>query len=398
MTPYARAGHASGARTPQSGGDDLFDRARSADIEAVAGVKLHRAGRRMRGECPLCHASGAREGKPAKRAGGAFSVDVQAGVFKCWGCLKGGDVIRLEQLMGGGTAREAAERLAGVTTAPPRARAEPAPRPAPGDLSPAERVARETWAQAWPGIAGTIVETYLRGRGIAAALIAGANGRLRYHPQAKWGWDATDKRWVCAPAMVAQVVGPGGPTGGVHVTYLRPDGSGKARLDPAKRMWGPQRDRDGRPGGVWLTAPDAPGPLLVGEGVESTLSAGQLQGRPCRLVAALSLGALQGEWLTDAWGRIDPAALAGDPERPGFTWPGQDQVLVAVDRDMSPIEVKVRKLGGGTVRRRLSADERARICAGLALQAWRAAGTADVRAIAPGAGRDFNDELMGRLA
>jgi hypothetical protein len=65
---------------------------------------------------------------------------------------------------------------------------------------------------------------------------------------------------------------------------------------------------------------------------------------------------------------------------------------------MSPIMVKVRKAGGGTFQRALSADERARICGGLAIQAWKAAGASNVRAIAPAAGRDFNTELQERLA
>ena len=41
---------------------ELFARAREADLEAVAGVRLFRAGRRLRGECPLC---GASKGKKA---------------------------------------------------------------------------------------------------------------------------------------------------------------------------------------------------------------------------------------------------------------------------------------------------------------------------------------------
>jgi hypothetical protein len=148
---------------------------------------------------------------------------------------------------------------------------------------------------------------------------------------------------------------------------------------------------------VWLSPKQGPGPLIVGEGIESTLSAMQLYGQPCRGVAALSLGALQGGWVLDRFGRLDPTAVAADPERPAFTWPDQDRVLIAVDRDMKPIEVKVRKLGGGTARRRLEAEDRARICAGLAVQAWKAAGANDVRVIAPGAGRDFNDELLARV-
>lgn len=380
----------SDAMTPRPDISELFARARDADVEAVAGVKLFRAGRRLRGECPICGTS------KGKRAGGAFSVEPDSGLWYCFGgCQRGGDVVDLERELRGGSPREAAERLAGAPRPAPIAR-KPEPRRAEGEKAGPNKVAYQCWFGAESGLPG-VAAAYLAGRALSAELIRQAARELRLHLSAPWGWDDQVRDWIRAPAIVGVVETPAGPTGGVHCTYLRPDGSGKARLDPAKRMWGPQRDHDGRPGGVWLTAPDAPGPLVVGEGIESTLSAMQLLGRPCRGVATLSLGALQGGWLADRFGRIDPACVAPDPDRPAFTWPGQEEVLVAVDRDMKPVTVKVRKLGGGTVERQLDSEQRARICAGLAVAAWKAAGANAVRAIAPAAGRDFNDELLARL-
>jgi hypothetical protein len=371
---------------------ELFDQARSSDIEAVAGVKLFRVGRRLRGECPNCGAS------KGKKGGGAFSIEPENRIFYCFGCQAGGDVIALEKLLRGGSLKDAAERLVGAVVAPAGRREEPRPAPAPVSTEPtsAERIARELWRDAVPEIAGTLAETYLLGRGLSAEIVAAIGRRLRFHPAAMWGFDDDRRAWIRAPAMLARIVTPGGWTGGIHATYLAADGRGKARLDPAKRMWGRQVDGEGRPGGCWLTELHAKGPLVVGEGIESSLSAAQLQGRPCRVAAALSLGRLQGGWLTDNWGRIDPAAMTSDSEKPAFTWPDAGDVLVAVDRDMGGVEVKIRKLGGGTIRRQLTADERARICAGLAMQAWRRAGATSVRAIAPGAGRDFNVELQER--
>lgn len=391
-----------GGEKAARGAAELFARAREADIAAVAGVKLFRAGRRLRGPCPLCGAS------KGKRSDGAFSADPATGLYKCFACDAGGDVVDLERAIRGGTAREAAERLAGAlyvsaAVARPAGRADPtrpaAPRRAEGDsrLTSAERLALELWREAEPTIVGTLAAVYLQTRGLSAQIIGQVRGGLRFHPAAKWGWDGDRQSWIRAPAMIGRVRGPDGKTGGVHCTYLSADGTRKARLDPAKRMWGPQRDAQGRAGGVWLSDPGAEGPLVVGEGIESTLSAMQLLGRPCRGVATLSLGALQGSLLADRWGRVNPDLPTPDPERPAFTWPGERRVLIAVDRDMKPIRVKVRKFAGGTGERVLDSETRARLCAGLAAAAWRTAGANDVRVLAPAPGRDFSDELQARV-
>lgn len=401
--------------------DELFSRALAeADIEAVAGVKLHRAGRQMRGECPLCGAS------KGKKAGGAFSVETRNKVFKCFACGEGGDVIKLEHLLNGRAGeglRDAAARLAGDGFVPVQGFA------APKRERPRRAVARDVqdaaddawklgiasalWREARPA-RGTLVETYLRARGISGAVLDSALSLLRFHPAAYHSGPRDRPRRL--PAMIGLVVaiglaGTAQATGGVHATYLAPDGRGKADVDVAKRMWGPQgitrADGTIRPGCVWLTRPDGAGPLVVAEGIESGLSAGVLAALeglgPCRIVAALSLGALQGGWLQDRWGRVNPDAPAGDPDRPAFTWPEPEhapwrEVRICVDRDMGTITVKARKAMGGTWKRPLDAEARARICAGLAEQAWRRSGAHAVRIWAPAPGRDFNDELRARLA
>ena len=146
--------------------------------------------------------------------------------------------------------------------------------------------------------------------------------------------------------------------------------------------------------------------LVVGEGMESTLSVATLSlraGLPVRAVAALSLGALQGGWLRDADGCIDPFKVQPDPGRRAFTWPAPEacpwpEVLIAVDRDMSEVRVKARTGRGRICSFALTAEARARICGRLAVAAWKAAGAARARAIAPGPNSDFNDELRRRLA
>jgi hypothetical protein len=114
------------------------------------------------------------------------------------------------------------------------------------------------------------------------------------------------------------------------------------------------------------------------------------------VLAALSLGRLQGGWLLDQYGRLAADTPEADPASPALTWPGVREVIIAVDRDMKPVTVKARRATGGTYERELDGEMRARICAGLAEQAWRRAGANRVRTIAPPAGMDFNDELMAR--
>lgn len=398
--------YASAARTR-----DLFERARAQvaieDLVARMGLKVTRAGREYRSACPIC-GSGA-------KSRNAFSIKDDR--WRCYGaCDDHGDVVDLEQKLGGGTPMEAVTRLLGGDM--PAREARPAPAKADGPSS-ADRLALELWAAGKP-FAGSLGERYLRSRGIAAEVIARAAPNLRFLHRAKHSWDSDAGAWNTAPAMLAQVVvwtadGPA-PTGGVHVTYLAPDGTGKsATLSPVKRMWGPQNAPDGRPGGAWLIGPAGNGDLVVAEGIETALSVASLasmKGLEMRAVAALSLGRLMGGLAKDADGCVDVVQPAADPERPAFVWAcgagwryaaggphGEPwrKVWIAVDRDMAEVRVKARNGRGRIMDFILPAEARARICGRLAVAAWKAAGAREAQAIAPPPGSDFNDELRRRL-
>jgi hypothetical protein len=159
--------------------------------------------------------------------------------------------------------------------------------------------ARRLWREAVPA-EGTPVARYLReARGIALDRLPAV---LRFHPETWHG--PTARRW---PAMLAAVQGAGLPA--AHRTYLRPDGSGKAEVDPAKAMLGAVAG-----GAVRLT--DGPGALLVGEGIESTLSAWALRGDPAaRAWAALSTSGMRALRLPPEPGRL---CLAPDGDAPGL--------------------------------------------------------------------------------
>lgn len=160
------------------------------------------------------------------------------------------------------------------------------------------------WREAQP-IGGTIAERYLRGRGITCPLPA----TLRYHPACWHG--ATAKRYQ---AMVALVQGGDGCA--IHRTYLRPDGLGKADIEPAKAMLGATAG-----GAVRLT--DGPGPLVVAEGIETGLSlASGLLGRPATIWAALSTSGLRGLRLpcsnvADVARAAPRLTIAADGDEPG---------------------------------------------------------------------------------
>ncbi|MBW0159397.1 toprim domain-containing protein [Sedimentimonas flavescens] len=133
------------------------------------------------------------------------------------------------------------------------------------------RQAQEVWNEAH-SIQGTLAETYLRGRGITAAL----SPTLRFHPSC-WHGPSAQRH----PALVARIADGDGFA--VHRTYLCADGRQKAILEGGnKLMLGMAR------GGHVLLAEGA-GPLVVAEGLETALSlASGLLRAPATIWGALS--------------------------------------------------------------------------------------------------------------
>src|SRR3546814_12434760 len=83
-------------------------------------------------------------------------------------------------------------------------------------------------------ITGTVVETYLRNRGITALHGSGA---LRFHPRCYYRPDkhSPTETW---PAMIASVTEHGGRSTGAHRTSPSPVGRGKAPTDTPRRATG----------------------------------------------------------------------------------------------------------------------------------------------------------------
>jgi hypothetical protein len=120
--------------------------------------------------------------------------------------------------------------------------------------------ARRLFAMSQP-ITGTLVETYLRKRGITALHRA---GNLRFHPRCYYRPDrhSPTETW---PAMIAAVTALDGKITGAHRTWLDPSGRNKAPIDTPRRAMGDllgNAVRFGEAGEV----------MSAGEGIETVLS------------------------------------------------------------------------------------------------------------------------------
>ncbi len=388
---------------------DWIARARAVpilDVVARANVTLRGTSEKT-GPCPGC---GGRD---------RFGYNVRDDVWSCrqgGGDPIGGDVIALTMHVESCDFLEAVERLTG----------EPPPRGEGMRLSPEEVAAREKaradraaaaeaaqndfrererrrcigfYADAHPA-PGSAVEAYLRLRSVSLPRSA----TIRCAPR----FPLWDERTVNGqrktvkvhegPAMIAAIAGPDGRLAGVHITWIDlADPEGKARVTdpetgevtPAKKMRG-----SAKRGHIRLTNPASPTRLVVGEGIETTLSVRQAeiaQGRDVSTTAywsALSLGNLGGrhaelvrhptERRLDAAGRSMPVRVAGpvpDLSEPGIPVPDSVvEIITLGDGDSEPVLTRY-------------AHERA-------AARWAAPGRT-IRAVFAPPGHDFNSLLRG---
>jgi hypothetical protein len=155
-----------------------------------------------------------------------------------------------------------ARRFLSLPHSEPRRTPKPVRTPVPAGSPEA---ARRLFAVSQP-IRRTLVETYLRNRGIKAVHDAGA---LRFHPRCYYRPDdsSVTETW---PAMIAAVTDLDGNLTGAHRTWLDPEGFseaalGKAPVDTPRRAMGGLLGHAVRFG----AADDV---LAVGEGIETMLS------------------------------------------------------------------------------------------------------------------------------
>lgn len=278
---------------------------------AIAGLKKHSG--ELVGPCPEC---GGRD---------RFAVHPKKNVFNCRGCGAHGGPVNLVRLVMGCDFAPAIDWLLGDTEltlsdAERRRRAEKAralrerqARAAARFRAQAIRDAEAIWGRARDGNLG-VVRAYLAARGIDGEMLPRIPRALRFiadHPYVKSraGRLVTMHR---GPAMIAAVQDPAGRVTGVHQTWVsRTPPHDKARIvfhgeDQASKLV-----RGAKKGGaIRLYTPEGVDALVMGEGIETTLSALAARALPgAAYWAGVDLGNMSGRML-----KLDGQRWSGIPD------------------------------------------------------------------------------------
>ncbi|MBJ7533246.1 toprim domain-containing protein [Rhodomicrobium vannielii ATCC 17100] len=171
-----------------------------------------------------------------------------------------GDLLDLIRLNRGFTGlSEAMEEARAFLNDPPKAERKTRSSSTARPRKPAESASR-LFALAGP-ITGTIAEAYLRSRGI---ILSGDISSLGFLSNCYYR-DEGDREPRPLPALIARVTDLEGQLTGVHRTWLRPDGSGKADLPEPRKALGDLSGHGVRFG-------EAEAVLAAGEGLETMLA------------------------------------------------------------------------------------------------------------------------------
>jgi putative DNA primase/helicase len=238
--------------------------------DLAARLRLHRSGRSLRGTCPACGYAD------------ALCITEKGGRNLAW-CASCQDQ----------TAVFAALRGVGEGWTPPERRDDATEREA-------EQKRQDAALRLWRGseaATNTPADAYLSSRALAGLA---ASAALRYRGDCGHPDDRARH-----PAMIALVVDCAEKPIAVHRTFLTRDGR-KASVVPVKASKGPVW------GGAIRLDPVAP-ELVIGEGIETSASAGRLLNLPAW--AALSAGSLATDLILPM--AVRAVVIAADPDAPG---------------------------------------------------------------------------------
>lgn len=242
----------------------------ASEIAGRLGLRRLAGGKGYAGECPAC---GYKDGLRVSEKGGRA-------LWCCASCGSGPDLTAAVLGRDGGVRASTATTVTASDD--------------PGKVA----MALALWEAALP-VQGSNAERYLAGR----ALPLPDGGALRFLP------DVRHPTGARAGAMIALATDGAGTGRAIHRTYLAPGGAGKAALDPPRATLGPIGGRVAR-----LCRWTA-GPLVIGEGIETSLSAGLLTGLPAW--AALSAVNMRAVPLPDDCREV---VIAADNDPPGQKW------------------------------------------------------------------------------
>lgn len=219
-----------------------------------------------------------------------------------------------------------------------------------------QRRAFDLWLGAKKLMPGSLAWRYLAGRSIDLAELVNAEGDLKDSATSLryWGPREPGFDWL-GPAMLAPIRQVTGEITGVHATFLKPDGTGKAAVPNPKLMLG------GKQGGFVRLSRGQSGlpfedvaktsmiePLVLGEGIETCLS------------AAIALPEAR------VWAALDLGNMASLPFRPEIR-----PLVILKENDVKPAAL----------------EQRQRVMDALMEKGF------DVREMVPTWGNDFNDTL-----
>lgn len=227
----------------------------------------------------------------------SFTITPDGGAFKCFGCGASGDVIEFVMRVEGLDFKAALEFLRGDAAPTLPAKPKPTLQRDSSDLARRTKAAVDIWDSAFPA-AGTLVETYLRGRGITIPIPPSIRfaPNLRHTPTGQF-----------FPTMVAAVQDLDRRIVGIHRTFIRHDGKGKIPFSKPKMMLGPCAK-----GAVRFA--EAGPKIGVGEGIENCLSVSQETDLP--VWAALSTSGVKALILPSC---VKEVILLPDGNEPGET-------------------------------------------------------------------------------
>lgn len=358
-------------------------------------VKLRRAGSEQVGLCPF-HM----EKSPS------FTVNDRKGIIHCFGCGWSGDLIRFYAEVRGIRMVEAIRALAsdaGIDDPIARERLARQSRARREEMDAKRAVAKQSEAQklrtvfaSRVAMTGTPVETYLRHRCCWPGFDVPTIGCLMNYPY--WHVPSGSERPVkCGlfPVMVAVMLMPDRSFAGLHMTYLQPDGQGKAEVIcpetgevlPAKKVRTAIPHISGC--GIYLT------PLRshmgVAEGIENALT-WMIRRPDWGFVAAYSLDNLAGAGLGEGKRRRDvPKRRYPSKEpmmsQPGYRPPWGDEMLAWREAEpVRDISVLADNDSKDPVAARCLFERARRKFSNIGYRS---------RVIFPPAGKDWNDVIRG---